>query len=105
MRDLLICNPAANPKHFRTNSVPTIVSHAAAITRKNERKFAKNGMYCPNVSKSHVTVVRNVSAKNSNAADKICMINPIRAFKIPITIADKKFTPLSVCFKKKPEKA
>mgnify|MGYP001128014848 CR=1 FL=1 len=41
MRDLLICNPAAKPKHFRINNVPTIVSHAAAITRKNERKFAK----------------------------------------------------------------
>ena len=72
-----------------------VTDSLAAIKYKNERKFAKNGIYCPNVSKSHVTVVRNVSAKNSNAADKICMINPIRAFKIPITIADKNFTPLS----------
>lgn len=64
-------------------------SQPAARTLKNERKLAKNGIYCPKVLKFHSTVVRNVSAKNSNAAARICKISPIRAFNKPTTIADK----------------
>ena len=84
-----ICRPAARPKHFRINNSPTKLSQPAPNNLKNSRTFPKNGRYVPNVEKSHRMEPRNVSAKNSSAVAKICMISPINAFKMPITIADK----------------